>query len=128
MAQKKFINIQFPFNDDPEGKFLQMNTDSKRAIKSDLMHILVTNTNERLYMPNFGANLRQYLFDMNDSVSQQAIKNEIAQAIKNFIPNLKVTELTTTQDTEDENAVIVRIDYVVTTAAFQESDFITLKL
>jgi hypothetical protein len=128
MAQKQYINIKFPFNDDPEGKFLQMNTDSKRAIKSDLMHILVTNTNERLYMPNFGANLRQYLFDMNDGISHQAIKNEISEAIKKFIPNLKVTELTAQQDPEEEHAVIVRIDYVVTTAAFQEADFITLKL
>lgn len=128
MAQKKYINIHFPFRDDPDGKFLQLNTDSKQAIKSDLMHLILTNQNERLYMPDFGANLRQYIFEMNDEPSRVAIKTELSEAIRKFIPNLKITELTVTQLTDDEHAVIVRIDYIVTTAAFQSSDFVELKL
>ena len=59
MAQKTYINIQFPFQDDPEGKFVKMNTDAKQAIKSDLVHLLLTNKGERLYLPSFGANLRR---------------------------------------------------------------------
>lgn len=128
MAQKKYINIQFPFRDDPDGKFLQLNTDPKQAIKSDLMHLILTNVNERLYMPDFGANLRQYIFEMNDEPSHIAIKTELSEAIRKFIPNLKITELTVTRLADEEHAVIVRIDYIVTTAAFQASDFVVLKL
>ena len=93
-----------------------------------IVFLILTNQNERLYMPDFGANLRQYIFEMNDEPSRVAIKTELSEAIRKFIPNLKITELTVTQLTDDEHAVIVRIDYIVTTAAFQSSDFVELKL
>lgn len=128
MAQKTYINIQFPFQDDPEGKFLKMNTDAKQAIKSDLVHLLLTNKGERLYLPNFGANLRQYIFEPNDETSANAIKNEINQAIKEFIPNLQVTELTVTPSEDNIHATVVRIDYIVTISALQSSDFVILEL
>ena len=125
---KKYINIRFPFQDDPEGKFLKMNSDGKQAIKSDLVHLLLTNKGERLYMPDFGANLRRYLFEPNDTTTTTGIKNEISEAVRKFIPNLTITELTTSPVEGNEHAVTVRIDYVVTTGAFQSSDFVTLQL
>jgi phage baseplate assembly protein W len=125
---KRYINIQFPFQDDAEGKFLKLNSDSKKAIKADLVHLLLTNKGERLYMPDFGANLRRYLFEPNDTTSTNAIKNEISEAVRKFIPNLTITELTTSPVEGNEHAVTVRIDYVVTTGAFQSSDFVTLQL
>lgn len=128
MAQKKYINIQFPFQDDPDGKFLKMNEEPKKAIKADLVHLLLTNKGERLYMPDFGANLRQYIFDMNDGPTHNSIKNEINEAVRKFIPNLTITELTVTPSEENERAVIVRIDYNVTTGAFQSTDFVALEL
>jgi phage baseplate assembly protein W len=128
MAQKSYINIQFPFQDDPDGKFLKMNTEAKQAIKSDLVHLLLTNKGERLYLPDFGANLRQYLFEPNDDASANAVKNEINEAIKKFIPNLNVTELTVTKSEDNIHAVVVKIDYIVTISALQSADFVILKL
>ena len=128
MAQQRFINIQFPFQDDPDGKFLKMNNDPKKAIKADLVHLLLTNRGERLYMPDFGANLRQYLFEQNDEPSYTGIRNEINNAIRKFIPNLTVTELTTTPSETNRHAVVVKIDYTVTTGAFQSTDFVILEL
>jgi len=128
MAQKAYINIQFPFQDDPDGKFLKMNQDAKRAIKADLVHLLLTNKGERLYLPDFGANLRQYLFDPNDDISANAIRNEINEAIKKFIPNLNVTQLTVTKSENNEYAVVVRIDYLVTVSALQSADFVELEI
>lgn len=128
MAQKNYINIQFPFQDDPDGKFLKLNTDAKQAIKSDLVHLLLTNKGERLYLPDFGANLRQYLFEPNDEVSANAIRNEINEAIKKFIPNLNVTQLTVTKSEDNIHAVVVKIDYIVTISALQSADFVVLEL
>jgi len=128
MAQQRFINIQFPFQDDPDGKFLKMNTEAKKAIKADLMHLLLTNKGERLYLPDFGANLRQYLFNQNEEISYNAIKNEINEAVKKFIPNLTITELTTETLDENIHGVTVKIDYIVSNGSFQSSDFITLTL
>lgn len=128
MAQKAYINIQFPFQDDPDGKFLKMNQDAKRAIKADLVHLLLTNKGERLYLPDFGANLKQYLFEPNDDIAANAIRNEINSAIKTFIPNLNVTQLTVTKSENNEHAVVVRIDYLVTVSALQSADFVELEI
>jgi hypothetical protein len=45
-----------------------------------------------------------------------------------FIPNLTITELTSTPCDDNIHAVIIRIDYIVTTGAFQSTDFVSLKL
>jgi phage baseplate assembly protein W len=129
---EKFINIEFPFQDDYKGKFLSMNDISESAIKSDLIHLLLTNTGERLYLPSFGANLRKYLFEPNDSEAQGGIKTEIQNAISRFIPNLLVDELTITSgeagESRDEHHVLVRIDYTVTDGAFNRSDSVEIEL
>ena len=128
MAQKKFINIQFPFSDDPEGKFLEMNNDPKKAIKADLMHLLLTNKGERLYLPDFGTNLRKYIFEMNDEPSWGLIKDEINGAVKKYIPNLTIFKITTEPSDDNIHTVLVKIDYTVTTGAFQSEDFVIIQL
>ena len=63
MARESFINIKFPFKDSEKGLFIDMTQQNKRAIKSDLMHLLLTNKGERLYQPEFGTDLKKYLFE-----------------------------------------------------------------
>lgn len=125
---EKFINITFPFEDDVKGKFLKMERDSKRAIKSDLLHLLLTQKKQRLYLPSFGVNLKQYLFEQNEGVVHKSIQNEIETSIQNFIPNLTILEITVTKLDTNEYAAIARLDYRVTSAAFQENDFVEIQL
>jgi phage baseplate assembly protein W len=129
---EKFINIEFPFQDDNKGKLLAMNDISESAIKSDLIHLLLTNTNERLYLPSFGANLRKYIFEQNDETVQGDIKNEIQNAITKFIPNLVVDTIELSSgipgQIRDEHHVLVTLDYTVTDGAFNKSDSIEIEL
>ena len=125
---ESFINIEFPFRDDTRGKFLSMNKESRSAIKSDLIHLLLTNRGERLYLPDFGANLKKYLFEPNDELTSTAIKNEIQQAVDKFIPNLKLTELSIDRISDGIHVARVRIDYLVTDDVFNSSDFIILEI
>jgi phage baseplate assembly protein W len=125
---ESFINIEFPFRDDTKGKFLSLNTESKSAIKSDLIHLLLTNKGERLYLPDFGANLKRYLFEPNDDLTSTAIRNEIQEAVNKFIPNLKLTDLNIERLTNNEHVARVRIDYIVTDDVFNSSDFIVLEI
>jgi hypothetical protein len=57
MAVKKYINIDYPFKNSPQGFFLNLNSDEQRAIKADLMHLLLTRKGQRLYNPDFGTDL-----------------------------------------------------------------------
>jgi len=123
-----FINIQFPFSDDSKGKFLEMNKTSKKAIKADLMHLLMTNRGERLYLPDFGTNLRKYIFEQNDFKVHTGIKNEIQEAVNKYIPNLIIKELTVEKSDSNEHVAVVRVDYTVNDDAFSSSDFVIIEL
>jgi phage baseplate assembly protein W len=129
---EKFINIEFPFQDDNKGKFLSMNNISELAIKSDLMHLLLTNKDERLYLPDFGANLRQYLFEQNDGEVQSNIRQEIQTAVSKYIPNLNLDEIKviggTEGETRNEHHALVEIKYTVTDGALKRSDSVQIEL
>jgi len=125
---ESFINIRFPFFDSPKGYFLDMTKTNKDAIKADLMHLLLTNKGERLYLPDFGTNLRQYLFEPNASNVSRDIKEEIQETIDKYIPNLKIDTLEVKQSQKSEYAVVVRLEYTVTNSTFTQNDFILLEL
>jgi len=125
---ERFINISFPFKDDVKGKFVKMERENKRAIKADLLHLLLTERKQRLYLPSFGVNLRQYLFEQNDGIVHKSIQREIEQAIQNFIPNLTIIEITVSRSERNEHAALVRLDYTVTIAAFAQNDFVEIEL
>jgi len=128
MARESFINIRFPFFDSEKGLFLDMTKTNKRAIKSDLMHLLLTNKGERLYQPEFGTDLKKFLFEPNIVTVQKNIQQEIQSAIDKFIPNLKVDTLEVERIEDSEHAVIVKLEYTVTNNAFSESDFLIIEL
>jgi len=105
-----------------------MTKESKRAVKSDLMHLLLTNKGERLYMPEFGTNLRKFLFEPNIDTVFSDIRSEIQNAINQFMPNLKVDKLEVIPHEDNEHSAIVRLEYTVTNNTFSESDFVVIQL
>jgi phage baseplate assembly protein W len=129
MAQKgKFINIAFPFKESNRGDFILLNNEDSKAIKSDLMHLILTKKGERLYMPDFGTNLLKYIFEPNDTLTRNDIKNEITETVKKYLPNLQINEVSVEQSERSEHAAKVRIDYTVTEGVFQETNFIIIEI
>lgn len=124
----KNINIDFPFKNSPRGEFLNLNQIDSNAIKADLVHLIMTNKGERLYLPDFGTNLRNYIFNQNDSISYSDIKDEIVEAVKKYLPNLKVNNIIVEQATDNEYVAVIRIDYTITDEVFESNDFIIIKI
>lgn len=125
---KRFINIEFPFQDSKDGFFLNMNNVDSKAIRSDLMHLILTRKGERLYNPEFGTDLLRYIFEPNDSVTYSDIKLDIQTTVKKFIPNLNVDDIIIEPSDEYEYKANVRINYTITDDIFSESDFIIISL
>lgn len=128
MADGKFININFPFKDSSKGFFLDLNSEDSRAIKADLMHLILTRKGERLYMPDFGTNLLKYIFQPNDGVTHAEITEEISQTVKKYLPNLQVNKVTVEQSDNSDHAATVRIDYTVTDDVFTATDFVIINV
>lgn len=128
MAQGRFINIDYPFSDSDNGFLLQLNNTDSGAIKADLMHLILTQKGQRLYMPDFGTDLMKYIFEPADSKTFSEIKSDIKETVKKYIPNLTVNEITVNQDTNNEHRATIRIDYSISEDVFVETDFVVINI
>ena len=123
----KTINIAFPFQNSPIGNFLKLNRTSQAAIKSDLIHLLLTKKGDRLYNNEFGSGLYDFLFEQIDEKTITDIKLELNTMIGKYIPNLTIDELIITTDA-DGNHVKINIDYTVVDASFEQNDSVEIIL
>ncbi len=125
MAKQRYINIDFPFKDSPEGFYFNLNATDTDAIRADLLHLLLTNKGERLYLPDFGSDLKKYIFEPNDSITHEQIKDNLNETIKRYIPNLIINEIKFKED-PNEQLIIVELTYTVTDGTFNSTDTVTL--
>lgn len=123
----KYINITYPFKDSEDGYYLKMNVTDADAIKSDLMHLLLTSKGQRLYMPDFGTNLRKFLFNKMDGITISEITDEINQTISKYIPNLKINKILV-EEGDNQYTAKVNIDYTVTNNVFAYNNNLTIQL
>ena len=125
MARTRYINIDFPFKDSKKGFYLKLNQTDRDAIKADLLHLLLTNKGERLYLPDFGSDLQKYIFEPNDSITHEEIRDSLNESISLYIPNLIVNSIEFRNDPIEE-AIIVELSYSVTDGTFSSTDTLTL--
>lgn len=128
MANGRYINIDFPFKDSPQGFFLNLNSDDQRAIKADLLHLLMTRKGQRLYNPDFGTDLLKYIFEPNDSLTLSGLKDEINTTVKKYLPDLNITTLDVVQSEEIEYVATITIEYTVTQGVFEFVDFVIINV
>lgn len=128
MASGKYININYPFKNSSKGFFLDLNSDDNSAIKADLMHLILTRKGQRLYNPDFGTDLLRYIFQPEDGLTFNEIKNEIITVVKKYLPKLNITDVLVEESIESEYAAIVRIDYTITDDVFTTSDFVIINI
>jgi len=128
MANGKYININYPFNNSPKGFFIDLTTTDAEAIKADLMHLILTRKKQRLYKPDFGTDLLRFIFQPEDGITLSQIKDEITTVVKKYLPNLQVNNVSVEESIESEHAAVVRIDYTITDDVFTTSDFIIINI
>lgn len=125
---KKFINIDFPFKNSPDGYFVNLNSNDKQAVKADLLHLLLTRKGQRLYNPKFGTDLLNYIFEPADDISFGDIEAEIKAQVKKYLPRLQLNIIKVDQSEHSEFAAVVRIDYTITDDVFSVDDFIIINI
>jgi len=128
MANGKFININYPFKDSKKGFFLDLNDEDSQAIKADLLHLILTRKGQRLYNPNFGTDLIKFIFEPEDGMTLNAIKQEITSAVKIYLPKLQLDDISIEESTESEYAAVVTIKYTISDDVFSTKDIVVVKL
>jgi phage baseplate assembly protein W len=111
---KKFSDLDLDFTPHPISGDIIPLTDSA-AIKRSIRNILFTGLNERLFNPEFGANLKQLLFEPINPGTKQTLILAITNSIKVFEPRATLVDLKV-KVSPDENAyevsLVVSIDNI----------------
>lgn len=112
--KKQFYGIKFPFNEESDRKtFFDLNENKEDAIKSMILHIILTPKGQRLRMPDFGTDLIKFIFEPNESVTWENIKNEIVRQISKYLPEVIFNDIQIITNDEDNTDISVQINYSV---------------
>ncbi len=128
MANGKFININYPFKDSLKGFFLDLTETDAKAIKADLLHLLLTRKGQRLYNPEFGTRLLEYIYEPYDELTFSEVREEIDTAVKTYLPQVNLDNLMVEPSPLSEYAVLVTIEYTITDNLFELSEIIQINL
>ena len=80
---------------------------NREALKANLINWFLTNRGERIMNPNFGANLRSYLFEALNSNSFEVLEIKIKEDINNFFPMVNIVDLEVLGNQEFQRVKII---------------------
>jgi len=115
---RKALGVALPFSGGGDAVF-NSNYSTKDQIKSNLINFFLTNQGERLFQPNYGANLRAEIFSIVNSQNYEYLKSKIENDIKNNFPNVSVSDIEVL-GSEDYNSIQVIITYNVIPFGIQD--------
>lgn len=116
------VGVALPF--DTPGVFRTVYT-TKEQLKYNIINYLLTDRRERIFNPNFGANIRSRIFEPITPETITALESQIRTGIQYYFPNLVITELTF-RSNPDENLIVIEFSYSISNTG--ESDNIIISI
>ena len=114
MAKKQYFGISYPFTSDGfQNFYLDANSSVKEKVRSQLMHIVFTPKGQRIRNPEFGTDLIKFIFEPNDKITWESVKNEVTESVKRWATNINLNDIQIVKNEENESEIYVRLDYSV---------------
>ena len=85
---------------------------TREVIKTNLINWLLTNKGERVFRPNFGANLRALLWEGINNGTNLALENTIQDNIASNFPTIEVNNIQFNNQ-NDRNTINFILDYEI---------------
>ena len=101
------IGVSLNFN---EPGVFQSTYLTRDAIKNNLINYFLTNNTEIYLNPNFGGNLRKYIFEQINTNNTDFLKEDIQQQIGLYFPNVIVASIDIIEY-PDYNQIVITIKY-----------------
>ena len=122
MASRTFKDINLSFKRHPVTNDVLTISDED-AIKKSVKNIVFTILGEKPFQPNFGSVINNSLFELNTSLNEVRVSDEIKQSLLNYEPRIDSVEVTTTiyPDSNELNCT-VQYDIIGIPAPTQEVD------
>ena len=85
------------------------------AIAASIRNLLLTSHYERPFKPDFGSNLKKFLFEPIDNVTTSLIQDSIFETIQNYEPRVEISEVVAIPNFDDNGYDIKVVFFVKNT-------------
>lgn len=111
--QRDYLGVgwKFPLQVTPGGAIAQARFEQR--IEESIYLILSTAKGERVMLPDFGCNIHELVFEVNNPTNIAVITQSVRQALVAFEPRIDVLDISTETDPEVQNLLLIRINYRV---------------
>ena len=106
-----FRDVNITFKKHPVTDDVVVSKDNA-AIKQSIVNLVLTNKGERLFNPDYGSDIRSFLFEPLDYAVAGIIKNNMQLSLTKYEPRIKVTSITCKPNFED-NGIDVEMTYEI---------------
>jgi phage baseplate assembly protein W len=97
---------------DRGGSFLEMHTSFSEQAHDNLRNLILTNHGERLGLFDFGANLTELTFELQDEDVQMEAMSRISAAIKKYMPYISLETFVPIVD-NFENKEVAKVGIII---------------
>lgn len=109
---KAFLGVGWSFPLKPVGGKLRWASYDER-VEQAIGIVLLTGKGERVMLPEFGAGLRNYVFEPNSVATHRALEREVRKALVDWEPRIDVKQVVASASPEQSNLVLLEISFVV---------------
>jgi phage baseplate assembly protein W len=116
------VGVALPFN--TPAVFQTVYT-TKEQLRYNIINFLLTDKRERIFNPNFGASIRNKVFEQITSETIDSLDAQIRTGVQQYFSNVVITSLTFGGN-PDQNLLTIQFSYTISNTG--ESDNITISL
>ncbi len=120
---RRAVGFGFPLNGDA---VFVPTYQTRDQIKANLVNYLLTNRGERVFNPNFGADLRNLLFENISDTTTEDLRERIQNDINSFFPEVQVKQVIF-NNIPDSNTINFTLTYQIVLFGIEESVNILLQ-
>jgi phage baseplate assembly protein W len=113
------IGPKLPLNLDKKDGFIMIDN-YVDEVKQNLKTLFLTAPGERVYIPDFGIGMRNYLFENRTTSLDSDIKARIKQQIDTYMPFISIIDVQVWDSPDVENLLYLKFEYFIVPLNLQD--------
>ena len=112
------VGLNFPISRVPGNQdgFFSTSKTTIESIKNNIRLLLQTQKGERMFQPNLGMNIRQFLFEQITEDTQVQIENDIVDTFQIWLPFVDLQNIDVDLSDQNRNKIKINITFNVRNA------------
>ena len=121
LDEKVAVGVRLPFN---KKKIFDLDYTTKDHARSKLINTLLTSPGERLNQPQFGAGLKNRLFEQQTEIAGDNLRNYVTPQVERYVPEIEIKNISLRDGGMQGHKLFVTVNYSLVNN--DEEDSVTL--